>query len=69
MQSSWKNSLAILGFCAATAHAFEVAPDATNLTFRAGGRPVLVYRHAGYPFKPYAAQLYSPAGVAVKTSS
>jgi len=54
---------------AATAHAFETAQDATNLTFNAGGRPVLVYRHAGYPFKPYGAQLCSPAGVAVLRDS
>ena len=49
--------------------AFEVAQDASNLTFTAGGKPLLVYRHAGYPFKPYAAQLWTPSGVAVLRDS
>ena len=61
--------LSVLLALAATARAFEVAQDATNLTFSANGQPVLVYRHAGYPFKPYAAQLWSPAGVAVLRDS
>jgi hypothetical protein len=52
-----------------SARAFEVAQDATNLTFSAGGKPVMVYRHAGYPFKPYAAQLWTPGGVAVLRDS
>jgi len=61
--------IVVLGLGAAAAPAFELAQDATNLTFSAGGRPVLVYRHAGYPFKPYAAQLYTPAGVGVLRDS
>ncbi len=57
----------LLGVLAALtpARAFEVAQDVSNLTFTAGGKPVLAYRHAGYPCKPYAAQLWTPAGVAV----
>ena len=58
-------SWAIVLTLAASANAFEIASDATNITFSIGGQPVLVYRHAGYPFKPYAAQLYSPTGVPV----
>lgn len=53
----------------ASAGAFEVAQDASNLTFSAGDRPVLTYRHAGYPFKPYVAQLCTPAGIAVLRDS
>jgi len=55
--------------CALPARALEVAQDASNLTFSADGRPVLTYRHAGYPFKPYVAQLCTPAGVAVLRDS
>lgn len=50
---------------ATAANAFEIASDATNITFRIRGQPILVYCHAGYPFKPYAAQLYSPTGVPI----
>jgi hypothetical protein len=35
------------------------------VTLRDGDRPVLEYRPAATPFKPYAAQLYTPAGVGV----
>jgi len=58
-----------IGLAASQTRAFEVAQDATNLTFTAGGKPMLVYRHAGYPFKPYAAQLWTPGGVAVLRDS
>ncbi len=62
-------SLLALCFAAAPTRAFELAQDASNLTFSAGGHPVLTYRHAGYPFKPYVAQLCTPAGVAVLRDS
>lgn len=35
----------------------------------AGGQPVLAYQAAANPFKPYVAQLYTPAGIAVLRDS
>ena len=61
--------LGIIALGCARAQALDVTQGATNITISATGKPVLVYRHAGYPFKPYAAQLYSPAGVAVLRDS
>jgi hypothetical protein len=66
-----KRLIGLLALCAIVnpARAFEVAQDASNLTFSAGSLPVLSYRHSGYPFKPYVAQLCTPAGVAVLRDS
>jgi hypothetical protein len=67
--SGWAAVLVGVAGMLCQACAFEVAQDASNLTFTAGGKPVLTYRHAGFPFKPYAAQLWTPSGVAVLRDS
>ena len=54
---------ALLAFALiAPASAASAAPP---VTLTAGGKPVLEYRTADTLFKPYVAQLYTPAGVAV----
>lgn len=63
--AGWMGMVLCLGAAVPQSRAFEVTQDASNLTFSAGGKPVLAYRHAGYPFKPYAAQLWTPGGVAM----
>ena len=41
------------------------AAEPTNTVLRLAGRPVLEYRHGDGLIKPYAAQMYTPSGVAV----
>jgi hypothetical protein len=41
------------------------AVEPTNTVLRLAGRPVLEYRHGDGLIKPYAAQMFTPAGVAV----
>lgn len=40
-----------------------------TVQFAAGDRPLLEYRYAEVPFKPYVAQMYTPAGVPVLRDS
>ena len=56
-------TIALLG--AALANAAEP----TNTVLRLAGRPVLEYRHGAGLIKPYAAQMFTPAGVAVLRDS
>lgn len=65
----WSWVAICLGSGEIRAHPFNFVQDETNLTFRAGGEPVMAYRHAGYPFKPYVAQLWTPGGIAVLRDS
>ena len=53
----------------AAAQSLTVTKDQTTVTITADGRPRLEYRFDGAPFKPYAAQLYSPGGVPVLRDS
>jgi hypothetical protein len=43
----------------------ETSRDATSATVRIDGRPLVQYRFVESPNKPYAAELFSPAGVQV----
>jgi len=43
----------------------ETVRDATSATVRVDGRPLVQYRFAESPNKPYVAELFSPAGVQV----
>jgi hypothetical protein len=43
--------------------------DKTTVSVFVGNRPILRYRHAGVPKKPYIDQLFSPAGVQVLRDS
>ena len=52
---------ALILFVAALAN----AAGPTNTFLRLAGRPVLEYRHGDGLIKPYAAQMFTPAGVAV----
>ena len=45
------------------------AAGPTNTVLRVAGRPAFDYRHGPGLIKPYAAQMYSPAGVAVLRDS
>jgi hypothetical protein len=47
----------------------RITSDATTISVFDGDRPVLRYRCAGVPMKPYADQLVSPAGVQVLRDS
>lgn len=43
----------------------EVSVQKDFVTVTAAGRPILRYRYAGVPFKPYAAEFYTPSGINV----
>lgn len=45
--------------------AIDVVKNNNNIVMSIDGKPRLEYRFADVPFKPYAAQLYTPNGVAV----
>jgi hypothetical protein len=47
----------------------RIISDADTATITAGERPVVRYRYAGAPFKPYVQELYTPAGVNVLLDS
>jgi hypothetical protein len=51
------------------AGSLSATKDQSTINIAADGKPVLEYRFADVPFKPYAAQLYSPSGVAVLRDS
>ena len=42
-----------------------VTADATTVQIRSAGKPVLTYKFAQVPYKPYAVQLWSPAGTPI----
>ena len=54
--------------CTAAAD-LRIAQDASTVSIFDGNRPVLRYRYADVPKKPYADQLFSPAGVQVLRDS
>lgn len=43
----------------------EVTVQKGSVAIAAGERPILRYQYAGVPFKPYAAEFYTPAGINV----
>jgi len=47
------------------AAALEIADKSPSVSISAGKRPVLEYRYAEVPFKPYVKQLFTPAGLNV----
>lgn len=63
------HSLSALLLFATQAVALDVAKDQTTVRIGTGGKPSLEYRYADVPFKPYVAQLYTPAGVALLRDS
>lgn len=48
---------------AAQSAPLEVSVAKDFVTISAADRPILRYRYAGVPFKPYAAEFYTPAGI------
>jgi hypothetical protein len=59
----------LLAVGAARGGSLSATKDPSTIKITADGKPLLEYRFAEMPFKPYAAQLYSPAGVAVLRDS
>ncbi len=59
-------SLVVLSLLAPT---FASAAEPTNSVLRVGGRVALEYRHGAGVIKPYAAQMFTPAGLAVLRDS
>jgi len=51
------------------ARALDVVKDQSTVKISAAGKPVLEYKFADVPFKPYVAQLYTPSGVAMLRDS
>jgi FKBP-type peptidyl-prolyl cis-trans isomerase len=47
----------------------KVTTDAARATISAGDRPVVVYKYAEVPFKPYVEKLYTPSGVQILRDS
>jgi len=56
-------------FGIAQAQALDVIKDQSTVKISAAGKPVLEYKFADVPFKPYVAQLYTPSGVAMLRDS
>ena len=50
---------------AATTDSINTVQDQTTVKVLAAGHPVFDYKFAGYDFKPYVIQLYSPSGAAI----
>jgi hypothetical protein len=61
--------LLAIGAVRASAADFQVVRDDSTISISDGQRPVLRYRYANVPMKPYADQLVSPAGVQVLRDS
>jgi hypothetical protein len=57
--------LLVLMMLSPTAGAQQIVMDANTLTARVGGTPVLQYRYANVPFKPYIKELCTPSGIDV----
>jgi hypothetical protein len=57
--------LLVLMMLSPTAGAQQIVMDANTLTARVGGTPVLQYRYANVPFKPYIKELCTPSGINV----
>jgi hypothetical protein len=54
---------------AVAAEPLTVAKDDATITIRRGSKPVLEYRFASVPFKPYVSQMWTPGGVQVLRDS
>lgn len=54
---------------ASASESLSVKRDASHVSVYDGKRVVLRYRHSGAPMKPYADQLFSPAGVQILRDS
>ena len=52
-----------------SASSVAVAMDNASVSIAVGQKPLLKYRHADVPFKPYVAELYSPGGVQILRDS
>lgn len=53
----------------AQALALDVVKDQSTVKISSGGKPCIEYRFNDVPFKPYAAQLYTPSGIAMLRDS
>lgn len=47
----------------------RITTDTTTVTILAGDKPLVRYRYADVPFKPYADQLFTPAGINILRDS
>ncbi|MFZ2641551.1 MAG: DUF6807 family protein [Verrucomicrobiia bacterium] len=53
----------------AVAEPLSVAKDDKTITISRGSKPLLEYRYASVPFKPYVSQMWTPGGVQVLRDS
>ena len=53
----------------ASADSLHIVRNSTNIFISVAGKPLCDYRYTEAPFKPYVAQLYTPAGIAVLRDS
>ncbi|MBI5685490.1 MAG: PmoA family protein [Verrucomicrobia bacterium] len=58
-----------LGSYAAAAEPFMVAKNDATIKISRGSKPVLEYRFASVPFKPYVSKMWTPGGVQVLRDS
>lgn len=56
-------------FASRAAEPLAVAKDDTTIKICRSGRPLLEYRYASVPFKPYVSQMWTPNGVQVLRDS
>ncbi|MCX7824638.1 MAG: PmoA family protein [Verrucomicrobiae bacterium] len=60
---------ALAAGCATAAEPLTVAKDDTTIKVSRGSKPLLEYRCASVPFKPYVSQMWTPNGIQVLRDS